>query len=125
MKTQVKNVNKVRGAYVSAAVRNLKKSGLTGEVLQLAINAVTSNNQTKKPVKLPRKVSKAIVEALSKHTRVVVVNKGPKRFKVYALESYLSMKRTSSNTATVNKPWEYASKKSAENLIKEVSGVTS
>lgn len=109
MKTKVKSWNKVRGAYASAAVRNLKSSGLTGETLRIAIDAVTGQKKTA-IIKLPRKVSKSITQMLSKYKRVVVVNKTLKRFKVYSFEGYISMKAATSKNATANKLWEYSSK---------------
>ena len=117
MKTSEKQPKKARGAYVAIAVKNLKKSGLTGQALEMAVNAVRGF-KTSDIVKLPRKVSKTICEQLSKYKRVVVVNKSPKRFKVFSLEGYLSTQSASSKFAYKNKPWMHAASKRANALLK-------
>lgn len=118
MKTNKKFPKKAYGAYVSAAIRKLKKSSLSGESLRTAVEALLGHVKND-IVKLPRKVSKSICFILSKHDRVVIVNKGPGRFKVYSMEGYLSMKSTSSLTAQKHKPWEAVRK--LKNEVMEIS----
>lgn len=115
MKTTQKQPKKAHGAYVATAVRSLRRSGLSGQVLQTAIDAISGHSKIE-IIKLPRKVSKSICEQLSTHTRVVVVNKGPKRFKVYSLDGYLASQAHSSRLAKKNKPWTYATRNNSEKV---------
>lgn len=118
MKMKQKFPKKAHGAYIASAVKSLRRSGLSGDVLKTAIDAVCHRNNVKK-IRLPRQVAAAIVKRLAVSDRVVIVNKGPKRFKVFTLEAYLSMKDTSSVTATTHKPWEHSAKKRAADVISE------
>lgn len=121
MKKQSALSKKAYGGYASAAVRNLKKSGLTGEVLQTAIDAILGHKKFN-IVKLPRKVYTNICQSLSDHKRIVVINKGPKKFTVFALDAYLNLKSSSSLNAHKHKPWNHAAK--AKNQAAESSVAT-
>lgn len=108
MKT--KYPKKAHGAYVATAVKQLRRSGLNGDALEIAINALTVGNK-RASIRIPREVSRTICDRLANTDRIVIVNKSPKKWKVFSLEAYLSMSDAGVKIAKHHKPWEHAAKK--------------
>lgn len=90
------------GAYASAMVKRLKKSGLKGNDLATAIAAIKGDLVTEVKT-LPRRIVKRIGQELAASRRAVVVLGTGGGIKVYSLDGYLR----SQASAHKNRPWEH------------------
>lgn len=107
-----KNKSKAFGAYAATVAKKLKKSGLTGRALELALAAVKSTPATD-GVRIPRRVVRALGLVLGRERRAVVVTGRSGGIKVFSLDGYISAQKSSSALAKRVQPWKASAKKRA------------
>lgn len=107
------NNNRAYGAFAATITKKLKKSGLAGKSLELALAAVKRTSEAA-AVKVPRKVVKTLGQMLAREQRAVVVVGRSGKMKVFSLDGFASTQKHSSELAKKHKPWMAAAKKRKE-----------